>query len=408
VRGSGREAQRVGRGARAVTPADAGRIRAAWLLGLLLPLAASPARDDRIERARNLRRQGQPAEAAALLEAALPGGATDGELVGLLGLCLLDAGELERARTLAAGPALQAGAHFRLSVFKARLLRQDEQLEQALEHYRAASQLNAEAVEAWVGQFEVAMALRKLGKALRAAEEVARRAPDVGHPLAAAVLRAQGDEYRRGAQTIELAADKYLAALAHTPDDQDLLEVVLETQILAVRLDAARSLVEERFGQLPAGTGAGTEAGTGAGPDYHFWNGRLLFAEQDVEAAAAAFRRARALQPEEPRHALWLARLELEAGRLDQARALLESCQSLGLQTAQTELLTGEVLDGLDDLQGAETHLRQAIALDASLVKAHYLLGRVLLRAGRREEGEAVLAHVEQMSQAPPVDIGDG
>ena len=329
-----------------------------------------------------------------MLEAALARNASDGEYVGLLGLCLLDANQVRRATELLETKGAGASEHFRLAIFEGRLLQEQGRHGDAHDAYRRATRLNERAVEAWVGLIDASVRERKLGRALRHAQRLEELNPSVGAPQAARILRMQGDEYRRGEQTIELAADKYVAALERVPDDESLATLVLETQLAAVRLDPVRELVQARYGDEQ-------------GFPFHYWTGRLEMAEQHGELARAALSRARELAPEDPRPVLWLAKLALDDGDREGSRALLESCRELGLQTAQTEVLMGEVLSGLGDLEGAEQHLRAAIAKDRNLSKAHYLLGRVLLRQGRRAEAKEVLDHFAEMTKPPPVDIGD-
>jgi tetratricopeptide (TPR) repeat protein len=366
---------------------------------LALPVALLAPADDTLDEAKRLRRQGQPAEAAAVLERVLDARSDDADLVGLLGLCLLDAGELDRAVALAADHGQEPPTQFRLAVFLGRLHVAQGEDDAAIQSFRLATHLNDRAIEAWVGLIGVCRKTGKLAKAVRNAERLEEVQPELGRQLGAQALRAQGDQYRRaGPSTVELAADKYVAALEKTPDDPDLEALTLETLLAAVRVEAARDIVARVHG--------------GAEPEpsvtFLYWSARIQIAAQDAEAARGTLEQALAQDPEHAESALWLAKLELEDGRLESARAWLELCADAGMQTAQTHLVTGEVLAGLGDLPGAEEHLRAAVARDPNISKAHYLLGRVLMRAGKRDEAREVLAHFQEMQKPPSVEIGDG
>lgn len=362
-----------------------------------IPAPVSPPNpDDAFDTARSQRRAGDSGAAAQTLQAQLQSHRTDGDYVGLLGLCLMDTGAVAQARNLQSELGAGASASFRLEILRGRLAQADNDLEAAEDAYREATRLNEKAVEAWVLRVRAQMAAQRFGKALKLAERLEAVNAEVGRPLSSEILRLQGDGYRRlGASTIELAADKYLEALGKTPEDDALAERVLETQLNAVRLGAVAELVAERF------------ADEAHALQRHYWTGRQRAALQDAEGARAAFEAALGIDGQHADSALWLAKLALDDGQLDAAREWLARCSSAGLATAQTELLMGEVLTGLGEWTAAEVHLRAAADLDPDLTKALYLLGRLLLRTGQTEEARAVLAHFAELTSPPAVDDAD-
>ncbi len=360
--------------------------------------AAAATAQDTLADAKALRRSGLPAEAAALLQPQADAHAADGEWMGLLGLCLLDAGDATGAgRALAAHDAAAGRApSFRAETLRGRLagLRQD--WEAARTAYRDATRLNERAVEAWVGLVRVGMDEGRLGRALVDAGLLEEVVPDVGRAMAAEVLRAQGDVYRRrGATTVELAADKYQAALGKTPEDSELAELVLELSLQAYRTAVAAELVARHL--------AGEEHAVARA----YWTGRRLVVVQDADGARAAFEEALARDPAHADSALWLAKLALGEGDAERARAWVAACRDAGLRTAQTELVLGEVLADLGELADAETHLRAALDRDPDLTKALYLLGRVLARRGEAAGAREVLERFRALTRPPPVDEED-
>ncbi len=358
--------------------------------------AARAVTDDTFDQARQLRRGGRAGEAAALLQAQLKTHAGDGDYLGLLGLCLMDAGSTAEAAALAQRASSpgnpKPSASFRLEILKGRLALQAGNLDVAQEAFRQATRMNERAVEAWAALVRANMSSQRFGKALKNAERLEAVQAELGRRLGAEILRLQGDGYRRlGESTIELAADKYAAALLKTPADDALAELLLESQLMCFRLAETRELIRERF------------AADDRKLERHYWTGRCLVAGQDLDAAKEALESALAVDPGHARSALALAKLALDEGHLDAAQDWLALCNSSGLATAQTSLLMGEVLMGLDQHEAAEAHLRKASQLDPNLTKALYLLGRLMVRLGRHEEAQEVLARFKDLTQPPPV-----
>ncbi|MDG2149770.1 MAG: tetratricopeptide repeat protein [Planctomycetota bacterium] len=365
------------------------------LLGVLLNLS-SASTDEAFEEARRLRRAGEAAEAAEVLRAQLQNHLNDGDYIGLLGLCLLDSGATAEADALLREQGASIEDSFRLEILRGRLAQAHNDMSAAEEAYREATRLNGQAVEAWVLRVRANMSSQRMGKALKNSQRLEAVNPELGRSLSAEILKAQGDGYRRmGIATIELAADKYVAALEKTPENDALANLVLETQLSAMRTEEVAELVAARF--------EGEEHALAR----HYWTGRGSATAQQNEAAREAFLAALDLDSEHADSALWMAKLSLADGQPDAARSWLERCSSAGLSTAQTELLMGEVLTELGDLEAAESHLRAAADRDPNFTKALYLLGRLLMRTGQTDEAREVLARFQELSAPPPL-LDDG
>jgi len=361
-------------------------------LALLLALPVAARGQSALDQARAHRRAGRPEQAVAVLDEALARAPDDGSLLGLLGLCLLEAGELARAEALAEQLHDYRGDAFRPHVFLGHVHGRARRTEPAIAAYRRALEVNPQCVEALHQLCALYVATGSYGRALKHAERLHALRPELGLPLLAATLAAQGDEQRRaGAETLPLAADSFLAAHELMPDDRVLGERALDTLVLAVRLDDAARVADTLF--------------PGRDADWHGWMGTIRAAAMDAAAARAHFEAALASRPEHPRAALGLARLLVDDGDYERARELLAVVRARDPDSGSTALLLGEVLVALGELDEGIASLRRAVELDPVQPKGHYQLARALLQAGRREEGAAAMARSRELQEASAPEV---
>ncbi|MCB9896653.1 MAG: tetratricopeptide repeat protein [Planctomycetes bacterium] len=353
---------------------------------LLLALSGAARAPGAVDEAKALRRAGRPAEAVPVLDAALARHPGDDELEGLLGLCLLEAGQQGRVLELAKRRAGYTGDDFRMHVFLGRVAELDGALPAAIQSYRAAIERNPNAVEAYNQLVGAYLKNEAFGKALKQAEKLEQISPELGARLAAAALAAQGEQYRRaGAETLTLAAERFLAAHRKQPDDLTLTEMTLDTCVLAAYVDEALAVVEEVYGKQRDAT-------------YWTWIGTCRAAGMDGDGARAAFEQALALEPTNDKAALGLARLLVDDGDLDAAREVLSKV-TVKADSGRVALLMGEVQVALGDVAEGVDWLRKATELDPGQPKAHYQLGRALMQLGRRDEANAVLEHFRELQE---------
>jgi len=223
---------------------------------------------------------------------------------------------------------------------------------------------------------DAAAALREFEAAARLRPREAQSYLDLGNFLAGA------GEYDAARAALEKAIALSLAdpraaqlalaradhALGRDRDALPLLDAVL-ARGLSLDALALRGLCHEQLQQYPA-------------------------AEQDYRALLAA-------APNDVRgHQLLGARL-VDAQRLPEAIAELETAVRLDPHFAAAQFQLGRALLAAGRWPAAETALRAALQLDAENERAHYLLARVLDHDGRKNEAAAEFAAVERLKAKP-------
>ncbi len=142
-------------------------------------------------------------------------------------------------------------------------------------------------------------------------------------------------------------------------------------------------------------------------PRAHFYLGYVILqhgASERLPQAAAEFEQELQLHPQDFYANFFLG--VLASGENDHARAaryLLEATR-LKPDSGEAHLFLGQSQAELNDPAAAEKSLRRAIALTSDvsnnsyqIKRAHFLLGRVLLKAGRRVEAEKELAVAREL-----------
>lgn len=137
-------------------------------------------------------------------------------------------------------------------------------------------------------------------------------------------------------------------------------------------------------------------------PDHPETVGRLamaLHAHKRANDAAVVYERARALAPNEFKWIYGASMAAEEAGRREEAAALLRAGLEWKADYAPGHVRLGDLHLANGDLEPAEQSYRQAIKMDAGLAPAHYGLGRLLLAKG---EVEAAVSEYELACRFAP------
>jgi tetratricopeptide (TPR) repeat protein len=352
----------------------------------LVVAAPAPAlvAQDAMGQARQLRMGGRPSEAADVLDRALRSTPNDESMLGLYGLCLLDAGRTAEAVALVERIGAYAGRDPRLNTTVGRVRRLQGDSEGAVRAFRAALASKPDAVEASVELVGAHLAENRFGAALAAAEALEQFVPDMGRRLAAQALAAHAHKHHMiGEESLGAAIGKYREALAKTPEDTSLGRQLVECLLQAIRVDEAR----EQIGRTFSG-------------DVHrverlYYEARCLDALSDARGARALYLK---VLDEQPGHAptlLELAKLDLDDGRPADTKSWLAQMPPDG-GSARSQLLLGLAELGLGNDEAAEAALRQSLVIDPGRTntKAMYHLGRLLVRTGRPEEGRRYLSEV--------------
>ena len=135
---------------------------------------------------------------------------------------------------------------------------------------------------------------------------------------------------------------------------------------------------------------------------YVYWSARLDYDSQHYTDAISQLQRATELDPKMARAYNLLGLCYDYQGQLDRAISAFSRAVELNRRESKpspwpnVDMANSQI--ELDLLAAAEMNLREAIAYDADLPKAHYDLGRVLEKEGRYEEA------VEALKRAAALD----
>jgi tetratricopeptide (TPR) repeat protein len=169
---------------------------------------------------------------------------------------------------------------------------------------------------------------------------------------------------------------------------------------VAEQLQAAREYLESVLASPPESPGPASRAELA---EVYGELGRTYHAYELVGPASVAYRNARALAPADPRWVYLLARLEQDAGSLDEAEALYRRALELRPGDPPALVHLGEVLLALDRLDEAEKVLQEALAAEPGSPAAHAALGQAALSRRRHEDAvrhlEAALAAVPEANR---------
>jgi tetratricopeptide (TPR) repeat protein len=127
--------------------------------------------------------------------------------------------------------------------------------------------------------------------------------------------------------------------------------------------------------------------------------GAVLYTQGHLDEAATHLKESARLDPSPPASQYYLALVTRDQGHEAEAMTLLERL----VQAHPDHAGAHEALGGLQMVAqryaDAEASLREAIRLSPSSVKANYQLGLLLVRSGKKEEGDRQLAHAKSLRE---------
>ncbi|MDJ0786552.1 MAG: tetratricopeptide repeat protein [Myxococcota bacterium] len=348
--------------------------------------------------------RGRSAERIGFLEEALRQSPAHPEALAALGEARFAVGDLKEARQCLSRrleldePDPDRARH--LAQLGACLVASDD-VEAAITRFREALEQEPELDEAHAGLAGVLEASAESGPARRRKEAVealeawAERAED-GETRAERLLRAAKLEV--GSRTRAEAAERLLRASIEAapalPGAYDVLSELLEEQ---GRLDDAHELAE-------SATDVVTDEPTLAA--LARVSARALLARDDSRGAAACFEKAGRLDPSDAESALEAARLMRGLGEWRHAAEVLQRYadgaeSSAPEQAAPVLCQLGRLLAGpLEDLAGAVSVYRRALAIDAELPGGREALAAILVHLPEHWD-EAVACHAELLEEDP-------
>ncbi len=284
---------------------------------------------------------------------------------------------------------------------KPQVVPSDQSLEVMLLHlYLAAASRELGQLDDAFAQYQIALGMMNVGTSLRyiaeahwgmafAAFELARRAADES-----------GSEHVEGPMV--------QTALRHAENAKTLYHAIGD-ELRAASLSCEIGLIEQAAGNLD-------QARTLLREVLEQWQPRLT---EPVETTVAGQRRRQEQANVVSAAACYLAGVELEAGKYEEALAYVRQAEEAGKQSyilrrAEAAMMHGRILDALSinqpecDGAAAEEAFRKAVAeLEptdrlAARIRAYDLLGRHLLKKGKTTEGERELDRARRLSHFVP------
>ncbi len=254
------------------------------------------------------------------------------------------------------------------------------------------------------------MTLQAAGSPLEAARELERA--DALRPGQAGVLRALAQAYASAGD--ERAAAAYEKLIAISPSDPDAPAGLAEAYWSAGRFEDGnraasqglerfpnspdlhrsfgRALFEqERFPDAARELGRTHDLGARDAETYLLW-GNALRRAGDTAGAAAAFDAGLAIHPSSAPLLQDAGQLALAGGDPTGALKRLTEAARRNPKAYDIQLDLGRAYEASGRKGEAESAYRLAVALAPQLGSPHYALGNLLVRTGRREEGERELA----------------
>jgi thioredoxin-like negative regulator of GroEL len=353
----------------------------------LLSLALLAPLQDAVDQAKALRRQGRPAEAAAALVDHVAAVPWDHEAAGLLGLCRLDAGDVDGARAMVEAHGLDG---YRLRVLGGRLALLDDDPARAVEIVDTAVAGHERPIEGLVTLLTALERESRWVVAIEWAAVLETHQPAMGRQWGARMLERQGDRILarsvRNVEAIPRAADAYSAAWEKDRGSTGLGPKLLGTLIKCNRVEQAREL-------LPVVHPKDTE------PVEHLVSlGRIQAVSMDREAAERSFAQVLKLSPGHRDATVELARARLSVGDVEGVTSRLQPLSAKPYDP-EVELLLGRARELDQDWAGAEVHFERVVARQPEHVEALYRLGRVLLRRGDSERGRELVERSRGLSR---------
>jgi len=365
-------------------------LRVLALLAVLVPARAGDDPAALARSARDLRREGKPAEALALFESKPPELLADLRVAGERIQCLLDAGRGADALAVDAAVGKVKEGPTPLGVARARLATLHGQPKAALAWTEAAGPLHDQP-DVVQTRIEALLALDRTVEADSAVKLLPTSMP--------APMRDRLD------------VDVRLARARGMLEDPDLIERVIPMLEDALTLQPARDAVKvvlvEALGLFHHEDRAETLAkevlDRAQGADrvpMLLALGNARRAELRDDDAAKCLEEALALQPDSARATVALARCRLRQGREDEGLKLLHDRLARSPHDADALLALAEHQLENREAQAAADALRDVLTQRPGSLKALYMLSRALAALGQTEEQKQILADWQKRRDA--------
>ncbi len=139
-------------------------------------------------------------------------------------------------------------------------------------------------------------------------------------------------------------------------------------------------------------------------PDAHFGLGYLYWKQQRYEDACREFMAELADQPQHAQALTYLGDAEMHTERDQGAETHLRRALELDANMRLAHLDLGILLAAKSDSDEAARHFREAVRIDPSKSDAHYRLGRLFSSMGREREAQEEFDKVQKLAveQPPP------
>jgi len=268
------------------------------------------------------------------------------------------------------------------------LLIEQQQFEEAEQHFEAVLMLNLHDEAARVGERKAAIGLalqdRRAGNgeaSLQSLEHARTFLYD--DPVILTDLGVAADALH----DYERAGDALEAALKYKPNDPTALYGLARTESDRERPQKAEALFRSYLALRPNDASA------------HYGLGRLFQRQQRTDEAAVEFRRSIALQPIQTESYFQLGQMALDAHRDEDARAMFDKTLSRLPSHGGARTGLGILEFRAGDFQSARNSLEQTIASSPDYEPAHYYLGLTLARLGDKAASKLELAKAAELAK---------
>lgn len=178
-----------------------------------------------------------------------------------------------------------------------------------------------------------------------------------------------------------------LSVLKNQPDEPRALYALGRARMSKGEFGAAEELFRRYVALRPAEASG------------HYGLGHVLALLKRNEEASQSFHRSLELQPNQTESPYQLGLIALADGDMKAARAWFEKVLTRYADHTGALLGMGQVDFQQKDYAAARSRLSRAVALDGSLMKAHYYLGLTLARLGEKDEGRKELDLAAQLER---------
>jgi len=249
-----------------------------------------------------------------------------------------------------------------------------DDLDKALDAYEGALSLAPESTDALQQAAALAERQGQLERSLSYWIRLKKLQPD-----AAATLFGFGRVCLK-MDLLEDAEPALAKAASLEPDNPKYQYALAAAKVGKRQFDAAQQVLETLVVKQPRD------------PQLQYALGSVLYLQGRLPEAADHLRESTRLQPDQVASNYYLALVARDQGNDAEAIDILQRLLERHPDHAPSCEALGGLLVGAQRYEEAEVQLRKAVGLNAASVKAHYQLGLLLSRMGKKEEADAELA----------------